>query len=298
MTRASVLVDMEIFVEVAKHRSFSRAAVEIGIPISSLSRRLKRLEESIGVRLMDRTTRRITLTSYGEAFYAQAVRVVEEAQRAYDDVAADARGLRGLLKIVAHPNAWLLNSFASFISEYRSTNDLVEIQLDLSHGPIDLMGDRYDLAVMLEPPKESALVVRKMRDVENGIFAAPGYLEDWGRPHTPSDLADHHVIVSGQGSTWSLSREGETVSVAVAGPVSSNSPTLTHRLAVEGHGLFASDILQVREDVESGALVQVMPAWKLETTSLCIVTTSRLLSARARSFIDFVLSQEIHPQAA
>lgn len=298
MARTSVLVDMEIFVEVAKHSSLSRAATEIGMPISSLSRRLKRLEESIGVRLLDRTTRRITLTSYGEAFYAQAVRVVEEAQRAYDDVTADARGLNGLLKIVAHPSAWILHSFAKFISDYRSGNDLVEIQFDLSHGAIDLMADRYDLALMLEPPKESTLVVRKILEIENGIFASPIYLEDWGHPHAPADLADHHVIVSGQGSTWSLSREGETVSVAVSGPVSSNSPTLTRRLAMEGHGLFASEVLHVREDVERGALIQVMPAWKLQATSLYIVTTSRLLSARARSFIDFVLSQVVHPQAA
>lgn len=278
---------MALFVEVAKRKSFSQAALALEMPVSSLSRRITVFESTIGVRLLDRTTRKISLTSYGEAYFKHALRLVEEAQRAYDDITAEAKGPSGLLKIAAPPDTWMLQHLSTLLTEFKANHAYVQLQIDLGYCSVDLVGGRYDLALTLDPPQEGSVIARKIMEVENGIFAAPAYLEDWGCPNVPQDLVDHHVIVPGPSAEWVLSRGGETATVAVSGPVSSNSPTLTRRFAIEGQGLFADSLSHVRADVESGALVQVMPTWRLQPTSIHIVTTSRLLPAKVRSFIDF-----------
>ena len=287
MPHPQVLRDMALFVEVAKRKSFSQAALALEMPVSSLSRRITVFEQAIGVRLLDRTTRRINLTSYGEVYFAQALSVVEEAQRAYDGITAEAKGASGLLRIAAPPDGWALHHLSTVVSEYKADNRNVQVQVDLSHGPVDLMGGRYDLVLAVEPPRESTLIVRKIAEVENAIFASPAYLDEWGLPEAPRDLADHSVIVAGPSAEWVLNRGGETVTATVSGPIASNSPTMARRFAIAGHGLFAVHPFHVRHHVQGGALVQVMSDWQLRPTPIYIVTTSRLLPAKVRTFIEF-----------
>ena len=188
MPHPQVLRDMALFVEVAKRKSFSQAALALEMPVSSLSRRITVFEQAIGVRLLDRTTRRINLTAYGEAYFAQALRLVEEAQRAYDDITAEAKGASGLLKIAISPDTWMLQQLSGIVSAFKADNPRIQIQVDLSPGSVDLMGERFDLALTVEPPRESTLIVRKVAEVENAIFAS---LPEFNAAFTSLLLASH-----------------------------------------------------------------------------------------------------------
>lgn len=288
MSNPQVLRDMALFVEVAKWRSFSQAALALGMPVSSLSRRIAVFETAIGLRLLDRTTRRLTLTTYGEAYFTQAMRLVEEAQQAYDNVMAEAKGPSGLLKIAVPAGLWVQEHLATIISDFANTNEHVRLQVGLGYGPVDLMEERYDLALAVETPRETSLIVRKVVELENGVFAAPAYLEDWGRPMRPQDLTEHNVLVQGAPTNWAFTQGDQVDSVTVSGQIACNSPSLIRSFALAGHGLFAANPGCIQADLESGVLEQVMPDWTLQPTPVYIVTTSRLLPAKVRSFIDFV----------
>lgn len=290
MPHPQVLRDMALFVEVAKRKSFSQAAAALGMPISSLSRRITLFESAVGLRLLDRTTRKLVLTSYGEAYLGQATRLVEEAQRTFDDMVSQAKGPSGFLKIAVPPDFWVLRHLSGVISEFSRDHEHVHIHADLRPAPVDLAGDNYDLAIAIDEPKETSLIVRKVGELENGIYASLPYLLGHGRPQHPRDLERHRIILPSHGSAsanWSLTRGDETVAVSVGGPVSCNSLSLARRFAVAGQGITAANLINVDRDVQNGRLERVLPEWRLPSTPVYIVTTSRLLPAKARSFIDF-----------
>ena len=246
-------------------------------------------EATVGLRLLDRTTRKLALTSYGEAYLAQVSRLVDEAQRTFDDMMAVARGPSGFLKIAAPPDFWVLRHLSGVITEFSALHEHIHVHVDLKPAPVDLVGDNYDLAVAIEEPRETSLIVRKVAEVENGIFGAPAYLAERGAPAAPLDLEAHQVIVPAQGTSanWALTRGGETVAITVAGPLSCNSLSLARRFAVAGQGLTRANVISVDSDVSTGRLQRVLPDWSLPSTPVYFVTTSRLLPAKARSFIDF-----------
>jgi len=289
MPHPQVLRDMALFVEVAKRKSFSQAATALGMPISSLSRRITLFEAAVGLRLLDRTTRKLVLTSYGEAYLAQATRLVEEAQRTFDDMVAQAKGPTGFLKIAAPPDFWVLRHLSEVISEFSRIHEHIHVHVDLRPAPVDLAADSYDLAIAIEEPRETSLIVRRVADVQNGLFAAPSYLDGSVRPQHPRDLAGHQVIVPalGREAAWTMTRDNEVETVKVGGPISCNSLSLARRFAVAGQGIAAANVINVDRDVFSGRLERILPEWRLPTTPIYIVTTSRLLPAKSRSFIDF-----------
>jgi DNA-binding transcriptional LysR family regulator len=293
MPNAQMLRDMALFVEVAKQKSFSKAADALGMPISSLSRRISHFEQAVGLRLLDRTTRKLALTSYGEAYLAQASRLVEEAQQAFDNLVAEAKGPSGFLRIVAPPDFWVLHHLSRIVTEFSALHEHIHVHVDLKPSAVTLVGDNYDLAVTIEEPRETSLIMRKVAEVENGLFASPAYLRDRGWPREPQDLRDHSAIVPTQGAstTWSLSRDDETVPVLVSGLLSCNSPSLARKFALAGQGIFSTHRLSVERDLVDGRLEQVLLEWDLPPTPVYIVTTSRLLPAKARSFIDFAMKQ-------
>lgn len=297
---------MALFVEVAKRKSFSQAAAALDVPISSLSRRITQFETSIGLRLLDRTTRKIVLTPHGEAYFEQATRLVEEAQRTFDELIAQAKGPSGLLKIAAPPDPWVLHHLSAVAGDYALRYAQVRVHLDLWPHLVDLAQEGYDLALVVGAPRETSMITRKVAQLETGLFAAPDYLDRAGRPETPADLVRHQAVmvapsVSGNGSsgTWSLERDDEMVSASVGCTVSSNSQGMARRLVTSGHGIGLLQAIDVEEDVEAGRLEQVLPEWRSLPHPVYIVTTSRLLPAKTRSFIGFAsrrLAEQLAPR--
>lgn len=291
MPDSQILRDMALFVEVARQKSFSKAAEALGMPISSLSRRIALFEQAVGLRLLDRTTRKLILTSYGEAYLAQTSRLVDEAQQAFDNLVAEAKGPSGMLRIAAPPDFWVLHHLSKVITEFSALHEHIHVHVDLKPSAVDLVGDNYDLAVSIEEPRETSLIMRRMAEVANGLFASPTYLRDRGWLREPHDLRDHSAIVpsQGAGTTWYLSRNGEIVPVPVNGSLSCNSPSLARKFALAGQGIISTHRLSVERDLVSGRLEQVLPDWGLPPTPVYIVTTSRLLPAKTRCFIDFAM---------
>ncbi|WP_298955638.1 LysR family transcriptional regulator [uncultured Methylobacterium sp.] len=290
MAHPQVLRDMALFVEVAKRKSFSQAAAALDVPISSLSRRITQFEAAIGLRLLDRTTRKLVLTSYGEAYYEQATRLVEEAERTFDDLIAQARGPSGLLKLAAPSDPWVLDHVSSVVSAYCRRHEHVRVHVDLRPTMVDLAQEGYDLAIAVEEPRETSLIARRVAQIDNGLFAAPAHLDRAGTPAEPRDLAGHPAILPGlpsASSVWRLTRDGDAAVVPAAGIVSCNSVALARRFAAAGHGIALLQETEAQAGVEAGELRRVLPEWNPAPTPVYIVTTSRLLPAKTRSFIDF-----------
>ena len=290
MAHPQVLRDMALFVEVAKRKSFSQAAAALDVPISSLSRRITQFETAIGLRLLDRTTRKLVLTPHGEAYYAQAIRLVEEAQRTFDELIAQAKGPSGLLKIAAPPDPWVMHHLSTVAAEYSQRFAQVRVHLDLWPHLVDLAQEGYDLVLAVGVPRETSLITRKVAELENGLFAAPAYLDRAGRPDDPSDLARHQAVVVGApaaSNAWPLQSGDRTASVSVGATVSSNSQTMARRFAASGRGIALLRVIDVEQDVAEERLERVLPDWCGAPSPVCIVTTSRLLPAKTRSFIAF-----------
>ncbi|MDR7035926.1 DNA-binding transcriptional LysR family regulator [Methylobacterium sp. BE186] len=281
---------MALFVEVAKRKSFSQAAAALDMPISSVSRRITQFETAVGLRLLDRTTRKLALTPYGEAYLAQATRIVDEAQRTFDDMIAQAKGPSGFLKVAAPPDFWVLRHLTDIVCAFSESHEHIHVHLDLHASQVDLVREDYDLAIAVEEPRQTSLIVRRIVETENVLVAAPAYLRSRGRPKHPKDLAEHDVVLSvpGASDTWQLTRGDEIVSAPVSGRISCNNLSLARRLAVTGRGIAAANLVNVERDLASGRLDRVLPDWRLPATSIYIVTTSRLLPAKTRRFIDFV----------
>lgn len=290
MSHPQVLRDIALFVEVAKRQSFSQAAAALDMPVSSLSRRITQFETAIGLRLLDRTTRKIALTAYGEAYLAQATRVVEEAQRSFDELVAQAKGPTGFIKLAVPMDYWAVRHLSEIVSAFAQQHEHVHVHLDLRASEVDLVRENYDLAISTETPREATLIVRKVAVIENGLFAAPSYLQAHGRPEHPGDLARYEILMpaAAESTTWQFRRGTETVPVTVSGRVSCNSLSVARRLAITGRGIAAVSVINVERDLDRGRLEPVLPGWSIPPTSVYIVTTSRLIPAKVRRFIDFL----------
>ncbi len=288
MANPQLLRDMTLFVEVAKRKSFSQAAAVLDMPVSSLSRRVAQFETAIGLRLLDRTTRKVALTAYGEAYLAQATRVVEDAQRSFDELVAQAKGPSGFLRVAAPADFWVIRHLSEIASDFVRRNEHVHVHLDLLGRPVDLVQENYDLAICTETPRETSLIVRKVGALENGLFASPDYLAARGRPRHPDDLGCHEVVLptAVAQAEWRFQRGKEAVSASVGGRLSCNSLGLARRMALAGHGIAQTSLINVERDVRSGRLETVLPDWRIRPTEVYIATTSRLVPAKVRGFID------------
>ncbi|WP_238312856.1 LysR family transcriptional regulator [Methylobacterium crusticola] len=300
---------MALFVEVAKRKSFSQAAAALDVPISSLSRRITQFEATIGLRLLDRTTRKLVLTPYGEAYYEQAIRLVEEAQRTFDELIAQARGPSGLLKIAAPPDLWVIHHLSAVVSDFALQHAHVRVHVDLRPTMVDLAQEGYDLAIAVDEPRETSMITRKVAQLDNGLFAAPSYLAQAGAPSQPADLSAHQAIVLGPptgaastgSSNWRLSRGAEAATVSVCGAVSCNSQALARRFVIGGQGVALLHVIDAEADLQAGHLQRILPEWSPPPSPIYIITTSRLLPAKTRSFIEFAsrqLAAQLMPRGA
>ena len=288
MPATHVLRDMALFVEVAKRKSYTAAAGALGMPISSLSRRIRDFEASVGVRLIERTTRKLSLTSYGEAYLAEATRIVEEAERSFDGIVAEARGATGTLRLSTTAEPWLASALASVIAGFARDNPGVGIRVEpvVAGRPQALEG--CDMAVLAGEPREASVIVRKVAEAENGLFASPAYLDAAGRPESPGDLAGHAFVHDGRaGAERRLECDGEAFDVPGGGGLVSACPEVARRLVIAGEGVAVACLPHVAEDLAAGRLERVLPGWSMRPTPVHLATSSRLVPARAKRFADY-----------
>lgn len=285
--------DLLLFAAIADTGSFSAAADRLGLPKSSVSRRIAALERTLGERLMQRTTRKLRLTEFGETLLDRARAVGDEV----DAVVALALGRQaqpsGRLK-VSMPGDFAGVDVARLLARLVVRHPGITLDLDVSSRHVDLIGEGFDLAVRMgELPDDATLSALRLMNHEWGLYAAPGYLSLRGAPAAPDELPHHDTLAlrsrSGEPVRWALQRGAERWSAMPAPRAMANSPDLLTRLAVEGMGIAALPELVARPRVHGGALARVLADWSLPTSPVWAVLPGRRLAPpKTQAFLEML----------
>src|SRR5215470_8312608 len=280
---------MVVFAAVADTGSFTAAARHLAMPKSTVSRKVGELEKRIGARLIQRTTRRLSLTDVGRVYSEHCARVGREADEADLAVQQMQATPRGLLRITAPPSLRTLGQIAAeFLERYPD----VRIEVVCTEHHVDLVAEGFDLAVRVGPLTDSNLISRQLAVVKQVLVAAPGYLRRRGRPRKPMDLEEHETI--GLGSrpgpgVWSLDKAGESVDVHVRRRLAVNDIGWVHDAARRGIGIALLPEFACKEDLQEGRLRQVLGEWSSgERPLYALYPTARHLSRKVIAFIDML----------
>lgn len=282
-----LLNDMALFVEVVKAMSFRRAADAIGMPNSTLSRRVTALEKAIGLRLLHRTTRKLELTEAGQLYYERCRRIVDEARLAHEQLGEMLAQPTGVLR-ASLPVDFATIFLAPLIAEFARRYPSITFDFDLTPRAVDLVSEPFDVAIRMGEPKESNLIARLLAKLPGQLYASPGYLEQAGSPGHPFELARHQCLGFPKSGGWKLKRGEETVEVQVGGRYVLNSVGMIKRLAILDQGIILLPKEVVDEDVAAGRLLPVLPAWEGAPVPVYALTETRLLPAKTQVFIEFL----------
>lgn len=294
---------MRLFARIVERRSFSTAAADLGLPRSTATEAVQQLEQRLGVRLLQRTTRRVAPTLDGEAYYQRCLGIIadiEEAEGAFTGAKP-----HGLLRIDVYGTLarhFLVPGLPRFLSEYP------DLQLHIGEGDrlVDLIEEGFDCVLRAGEPKDSAMVGRRIAMLEEVTCASPDYLKRIGVPRTVDDLSGHRMIGFISSVTRSLiplefSVDGALRHVTLPAPVTVSGGETAHALARLGFGLLQVPRYHIEPDLAAGTLVEVLPAFPPSPTPVSILYPhSRQLSPRVRVFIDWIAKEfgERLPSAA
>lgn len=289
------LEDMGFFVEVARTLSFTRASHATGIPIATLSRRVALLEKRAGVRLLQRTTRRLALTEPGRRYFERCERIVQDAAAAHEVLKEAAEQLAGHLR-VSMPVEFGLTLIAPVIDDFARLYPAITIEAELSPRPADFSDQEIDVSIRLGELKDGSLVARRLGNATRLFYASPTYLAKHGAPVQPADLSQHDCILQSymaKPGIWRLVSGKRSTEVKVKGRFATNNISMTLKFAEQGHGIAVLSPPIARASLDAGAIRQVLSDWSFPPMPVHAVMTSRLVSARVRAFVDFLASRLI-----
>lgn len=285
--------DLLIFAYVAELGSFSRTAERLGLPKSTVSRRLSALEQRLGERLLLRTTRRQALTEFGEQLLAHARQVADEVEAVAALSAHRQAAPSGRLRVsmpADFANLLMADSLAAFVALHPG----ITLELDLSPRRVDLLAEGFDLAVRAgELPDDSLLAARQLKTITNGLYASPNYLAEHGQPATPEELMKHASVrlpgAGGDPAPWSLAQGEQRWEGLPPGRLIANSPDLLVRLARAGAGIASVPDDFALPDVRQGLLQRVLPGWCAPSvTAWAVFPGRKLMPTKTRAFIDML----------
>lgn len=285
----ALLNDMALFVEVVKARSFRRAAEAMGMPNSTLSRRIAGLEKAVGLRLLHRTTRRIELTEAGQLYFERCKRIVEEARLAHEQLGEMLARPSGVLR-VSLPVDFAITFLAPQMAEFARRYPGISFDFDLTPRRVDLVTEPVDVAIRMGEQPDSTLIARQLARLPRHLYASPRYLEAAGEPGEPADLARHECLRmrAAEAGLWALQAGARTVEVAVGGRFLVNSIGMIRRLATLDFGIAMLAEEVVAEDLAEGRLRRVLPGWQATPIAVYAITETRLLPAKTQRFIEFL----------
>jgi DNA-binding transcriptional LysR family regulator len=283
--------DLLLFAQIAEEGSFSRAATRAGLPKSTVSRRVAALEAQLGERLLLRTTRKLTVTDFGNIVLEHARHIGEEVQAAASLAQHRQIAPSGRLRVSMpsdFANVVLPKVLADFIAQY----PLITLELDLTARRVDLIGENFDCAIRFgDLADDATLAARRLAVFSHGLYASPGYLARHGAPSEPEALMEHdavHLLLrNGERARWVLSRGAQRWEGIPPGRAVVNSPEMLIRLAHQGAGIVIAAHHFVEPYVRSGELVPILADWKLpEISAWAVFPGRRLMPARTRAFLD------------
>ncbi|HSB27705.1 MAG TPA: LysR family transcriptional regulator [Pyrinomonadaceae bacterium] len=282
------LREMEIFVRTVETGSFSAAARDFDMGQPAVSKAIAGLENRLGVRLLVRSTRRLTPTEAGVAFYERALRVIKEAEEAIAAAKGSGAGFDGRLRISA-PVTFARLHLVPKVGEFLSAHPRLQLELVLDDRNVDLVAENIDAGLRLGLLTDSALTARKLGQADRLVVATPDYLRQKGVPKTPEDLTDHDAIIYGQstgGQDWVFRQEAAEVSVRLQARLTLSAAEGVREAVLTGQGLAIASRWMFAPELASGVVVTVLEEWTLPPMELWIIYPSgRLTSAKARAFV-------------
>jgi DNA-binding transcriptional LysR family regulator len=284
------LAAMQAFVQVVEAGSFVRAAEKLGASTSSTSRLIADLEAHLGARLLNRTTRKLSLTETGQAYYERCVQLLADIGEAEAAAGAAASVPTGKLKLTC-PYNLLAHPIGPALAEFNRRHPQVSFDVTVADRVIDLVDEGFDLAVRIGAPGGGGLVARRLGSTQLIACASPAYLEERGMPASPEDVAAHSVLTYAYVSSpfkWRLvAGSGQTHDVRVAGPLHANSGELLVAAAVAGMGIVFEPDFVVGPSLARGELQRLLPEYSGPKLDVWAVYPSRRhLSAKVRAFVD------------
>ena len=281
------LPDVMVFCWVADMTSLSAASRASGIPVARLSRRLAALEESLGVRLIERTSRRSVLTEEGRALREEIGGSLDALEQAVQQTLDRNHTLHGTLRLSASAD-FGAPFLSPLIAEFGRENPQISFDIDLSPRQVDLQAERFDAAIRVGPLADSDLTARRFATVPAYLYASRDYLDRNGSPEHPRDLAGHQCLpLPHMKGVARLHRDGEVVDATMTGPARINNLVMLRRLCGEGLGIAVLNTLVASEGNDHCPIERVLPDWQLEPAIFYFLTSSRFLPARTRAFFEF-----------
>jgi len=285
------LEGMRTFTAVVTEGSFSKAAGRLGHSPQLVSKYVARLEDRLGTRLLNRSTRRLSITEAGQAYFDRCRQIVAAVDELEDAVGDLGTSLRGTLRINA-PMTFGIHHLTPAIAEFQAQHPALRVDLALDDRVVDVVSEGFDLAVRITELESSSLVARRLAPVRLVVCGSPAYLRRKGEPATPADLAQHdcldYTYWSGR-NQWRFRSESRIEEVPTQGCFSANNGEALKTAAIAGHGLVLQPTFIVGDDLRAGRLVRVLPDHPVASLNVYAVYAHRqYLSSKVRAFVDFL----------
>ncbi|MCX7279547.1 MAG: LysR family transcriptional regulator [Burkholderiales bacterium] len=283
---------MRVFTEVATSGSFSATADKLDMSRAMVTRYVTEMENWLQARLLQRTTRRVTLTDAGEQALRRSQQMLELASAVEEETASGSDTLRGQLRLTASMSFGHAH-LAAAIAEFLAIHPLLSVDLQVGDSTLNLVEARIDLAIRISSEPDPMLIARPLVTCDSVLVASPQYIQAHGMPQHPGELAQHrclsHATVGK--SLWKLSRNDEVVEVRVRSPFSANEATVLLQAALAGAGIALQPSYLANSYLRSGALVQVLPDWQVPTmTVYALYPSRRHLSPAVRALVDHLVA--------
>ena len=293
------LTSLTAFVRVVDNGGFSAAGRKLNMSTTMVSNHVQALEERLGARLLQRTTRKVSLTEVGKAYYDRATQILADLEQADDIAGASQSTPRGTLRVYTATH--IVQFVAPVIAEFLSSYNEVKVDLTIGEKNVDLIDEGYDLAIRLTPPPDSSLIVRNLATWRHVLCCSPDYLEKHEPPRQLSDLENHncirHVLYPFQDGWHFVDRKGTPAAVRVSGNLVSNSGETLRRAALQGVGVFLAAGFLVGDDLDFGRLIRLLPEYRpVEFAMSAVYPHRHHLSAKVRTFIDLLVHHSAEQQ--
>lgn len=284
---------LQAFVKVVQLGSFTRAANALGTQKAHLSRVISQLESGLGVRLLARTTRALSLTEIGREFYQRALAIlaaVDDTRHAVQQAQGEPRGT---LRLTCGVEFGMM-AVSGWLERYLGLYPQVTVDADYTSRLVDIVHEGFDLAIRLGPLPDSSLAARKLGELQYGLYAAPAYLARCGQPDSPQALAGHPQLVFSGGrhqGQWQLHHDDRHVSLTLQPRLRANNVFALSQAAASGLGIAMLPLLVATPAVASGSLQRVLPAWQPDSVPVhALFASARYLTPKVRAFIDLAVA--------
>jgi DNA-binding transcriptional LysR family regulator len=293
------LTSLTAFVRVVDAGGFSAAGRRLNMSTTMVSNHVQTLEDRLGARLLNRTTRKVSLTEVGRAYYDRCIQILADIEQADDIAGALQSTPRGTLRIytATHIVPFVAPVVAEFLAKYSD----VKVDLNMGERTVDIIDEGFDIAVRMTPPPDSSLITRNLATWRHVLCCSPGYLEKHGRPQQLSDLSEHncvrHVNYPFDDEWRFVDRRGATASVRISGNLISNSGEMLRTAGLQGVGVCLAPGFLIHDDLDEGRLVRLLPEYRPVELSMNAVYPHRHhLSAKVRTFIDMLVQHSAEQQ--